>query len=52
VFSSFRQPTWPNNRLVEPLTLAIDGDAMSWTALREGDDGKTYTSNFEMKKVA
>jgi hypothetical protein len=32
--------------------VSIDGDAMSWTALREGDDGKTFTSSFEMKRVA
>ena len=32
--------------------VSIDGDAMSWTALREDDDGKTFTSSFEMKRVA
>lgn len=32
--------------------IAINGDAMSWTALRMGDDGKTYTVGYELKKVA
>ena len=31
--------------------IAIDGDTMKWTALREGKDGKTATVTFEMKKV-
>ena len=31
--------------------ITIDGDTMSWTALREGDDGKSFTATFEMKKV-
>jgi hypothetical protein len=31
--------------------ITIDGDKMNWTALREGDDGKTYTATFEMNKV-
>lgn len=31
--------------------ISIDGDTMSWTGLREGDDGETYTATFEMKKV-
>jgi hypothetical protein len=32
--------------------ITIDGDEMSWTALREGDDGKAFTASFEMRKVA
>ena len=32
--------------------IAIDGDTMSWTALREGDDGKTFTDTRELKRVA
>lgn len=32
--------------------ISIDGDKMSWTALREGNDSKTFTATFEMKKVA
>ena len=35
----------------EWLDISIDGDNMNWTALREGEDGKTYTSTFEMTKV-
>lgn len=31
--------------------ISIDGDKMKWTALREGEDGKTYTASFEMTKV-
>ena len=32
--------------------IAIDGDTMKWTALRENEeDGSTYTATFEMKKV-
>ena len=31
--------------------LSIDGDKMNWTALREGEDGKTFTATFEMTKV-
>jgi hypothetical protein len=29
----------------------IDGDAMTWTALRQNDDGTTFTATFEMTKV-
>lgn len=29
----------------------IDGDKMNWTALCEGDDGKTFTATFDMKKA-
>ena len=29
----------------------IDGDKMSWTALRQKEDGTTFTATFEMKKV-
>ena len=32
--------------------ISIEGDQMSWTALREDEDGKTFTATFEMKKVA
>ena len=32
--------------------ITIDEDTMNWTALREDEDGKTYTATFEMKKVA
>ena len=31
--------------------ITIDGDKMNWTALREGDDGKTFTATFELNKV-
>lgn len=31
--------------------ITIDGDTMSWAALREGEDGKTYTATFEMNRV-
>ena len=31
--------------------ISIDGDAMSWTALRQNDDGTTFTATFEMTKV-
>ncbi len=31
--------------------IAIDGDKMSWTAIREDEDGNTYTASFEMNKV-
>ena len=32
--------------------IAIDGDTMNWTALRENEeDGSTFTASFEMKKV-
>lgn len=31
--------------------ISIDGDKMNWTALREGEDGKTITASFEMTKV-
>ena len=30
----------------------INGDTMSWTALRAGDDGKTFTKSLELTKVA
>ena len=30
----------------------IDGDKMNWTALRQKEDGSTFTATFEMKKVA
>ena len=29
----------------------IDGDKMNWTALRQKEDGSTFTATFEMKKV-
>ena len=29
----------------------IDGDKMNWTALRQKEDGSTYTATFEMRKV-
>ena len=32
--------------------ITIDGDTMSWTALRANDDGTTYTATFEMTRVA
>lgn len=31
--------------------ISIDGDTMSWTALRKGDNGTAYTASFEMNKV-
>ena len=31
--------------------ISIDGDTMNWTALREDEDGKTYTATFEMNRV-
>jgi hypothetical protein len=31
--------------------ITIDGDAMTWTALRQNDDGTTFTATFEMTKV-
>ena len=31
--------------------ISIDGDKMNWTALREDEDGKTFTATFEMTKV-
>ena len=31
--------------------IAINGDKMSWTSTREGEDGKRFTATFEMKKV-
>ena len=35
----------------ESWEISIDGDTMSWTAQREGDDGKSLTVTFEMKRV-
>ena len=35
----------------ESWEITIDGDTMSWSALREGEDGKTFTPTFEMKRV-
>ena len=32
--------------------ITIDGDNMSWTALRANDDGTTFTATFEMTRVA
>jgi hypothetical protein len=32
--------------------ITIDGDKMNWTALRQNEDGTTFTATFEMKKVA
>ena len=29
----------------------IDGDKMNWTALRQKEDGTTFTATFEMRKV-
>jgi len=31
--------------------ITIDGDKMNWTALRQKEDGTTYTATFEMTKV-
>ena len=31
--------------------ISIDGDKMNWTALREDEDGKTFTATFEMTNV-
>ena len=31
--------------------VSIDGDKMNWTALREDEDGNTFTAEFEMTKV-
>ena len=31
--------------------ISIDGDKMNWTALRQKEDGSTFTATFEMKKV-
>ena len=45
---------WVNNGKEnrETWEIAINGDTMSLTALRMGDDGKTFTDNRELKKVA
>ena len=32
--------------------IAINGDTMSWAALRKGDDGNTFTDTRLLKKVA
>ena len=32
--------------------ITVNGDTMSWTALRANDDGSTYTATFEMTRVA
>ena len=32
--------------------ITIAGDKMNWTALRQNEDGTTFTATFEMKKVA
>ena len=31
--------------------ISIDGDKMNWTALRQKEDGSTFTATFEMTKV-
>jgi hypothetical protein len=31
--------------------ISIDGDKMNWTALREDEDGNTFTATFEMTKI-
>ena len=31
--------------------ITISGDKMNWTALRQNEDGSTFTATFEMKKV-
>ena len=31
--------------------ITINGDKMNWTALRENEDGSTFTATFEMNKV-
>jgi glycosyltransferase involved in cell wall biosynthesis len=31
--------------------IAIDGDTMNWTALRQNPDGTTFTSTFSMTKI-
>jgi hypothetical protein len=31
--------------------IAIDGDTMNWTALRQKEDGRTFTATFSMTKV-
>ena len=31
--------------------ISIDGNKMNWSALREDEDGKTFTATFEMTKV-
>ena len=31
--------------------ISIAGDKMNWTALRQKEDGTTFTATFEMKKV-
>ncbi|MBQ9524487.1 MAG: hypothetical protein IJR69_05160 [Bacteroidaceae bacterium] len=31
--------------------ITISGDTMNWTALRQKEDGSTFTATFEMKKV-
>ena len=31
--------------------ISIDGDKMNWNALREAEDGNTFTATFEMKRV-
>ena len=31
--------------------VSIDGDKMSWTALRDDESGKSYTATFEMERV-
>lgn len=35
----------------EQWEITIDGDKMNWTALRENEDGKTFTATFKMTKV-
>ena len=32
--------------------ISIDGDRMNWTALRQNEDGSTFTATYEMTKVA
>ena len=44
---------WSNGEVEnrEWWVISIDGDNMSWTALRDNDDGTTFTAAFEMKRV-
>ena len=47
----FRQESKNGAENREWWEISIDGNKMNWSALREDEDGKTFTATFEMTKV-
>ena len=50
-FDDGQEHRWQYNADGTYVYYVKDGDKMNWTALRQKEDGSTYTATFEMRKV-